>query len=305
MPHSKSVFKERTRVDYNLVARDVFATKPERFEFERLGGTVNADYRLYAFADSAGAYFWIPYRMLVKREHYRRHRLRAGFFWLDSTGVPMRSVVDSFIVTFPLPPEQSRDHFYYRAFTRIRLPEGAASGKTLRYALEIWNRTRDASFSRRAEVAVPNFPRDSLSLSSVVLSRHVEPAAETGPLVRHHLRIFPAMDGQFALQDTLSLYFEVYHLTPDAQGEYHYEVENSLSPAGKSGWLRWFRRSSRRVAVVNEYSSRTPTDVVVQSFRPEHLPPGKYILEIRVRDAVSGQECRKKLPIFLIQGLTD
>ncbi len=305
MPRSKSVFKERTRVDYNLVARDVFATKPERFEFKRSGGTVQADYRLYAFADSAGAYFWVPFRMLVKREHHRRHWFRTGFFWLDSTGVPTRSVVDSFLVTFPLEPGQSRDHFYYRAFARIPLPEWAVPGSTIRYALEIWNRTRDASFSRRSEVMVPDFSDDSLSLSSVVVSRHVEPATGGDPLVRHHLRIFPEMEGHFSRQDTLFIYFEVYHLTPDVQGEYHYEVENSLSPAGRSGWLKWFRRSSRRVAVVNEYSSRTPTDVVVQSFRPEHLPPGKYILEIRVRDTISGMECRKKLPIFLIQGLTD
>ncbi len=306
MPQSKSVFKERTLVDYNLVARDVFATLPDRFDFQRSGGKLTAQYGMYAFRDSLGSYLWVPFRIFIEDENSPEPwYFRAGLFFTDSTGVPFYSVQDSFVIPFPLPRSWREGHYYFQALPRVAVPEQAKGKQPLHYSFELLNTTRDASFCQRDTLTAPTFTEDALVISDIVVARHVEPASEPGALVRHQMRIFPALDGQFSRADTLFIYFEVYHLAPDARGEFHYQVENRLAKVPSKGLLGWLRRRQHRIAVVNEYDARRPNDFVIQSFNLANLPAGKYTLEIVVRDPIAGATCRRRTRIFLFNALTN
>ena len=94
---------------------------------------------------------------------------------------------------------------------------------------------------------------------------------------------------------SLSAYFEVYHLDEGPDGQARFEYETSVRPIERDTrvWLqRWLapKRETQGLGV-------TRSDVVTGTVRRQFvrvpagtLPPGRYRLEVRVRDVLTGEE---------------
>lgn len=134
----------------------------------------------------------------------------------------------------------------------------------------------------------------ALALSDLVVSCGTP--IITGPQVL----IEPNPGARVAAGEALTAYFEVYRLTPDASGTSYFEYIYRVKSAMKDRRL-WIQRAFQpRAALPNIEASRRESQpgsmrrqfvtVPVQS-----LPPGRFRLEITVRDLRSGEEAVRSI----------
>ena len=153
---------------------------------------------------------------------------------------------------------------------------------------------RDASGRRGVVRAVADLARDS---SALALSDVVVACGEPGLSVAGGEGIRPAPNPGHRVGDgaPLTAYFEIYHLTPDADGRARFEYVYTVRSAARDPRI-WIQRMLSPRSRIPEISAtrveenagplrRQFVSVPVQS-----LPPGPYRLEIRVRDLATRAE---------------
>jgi GWxTD domain-containing protein len=124
----------------------------------------------------------------------------------------------------------------------------------------------------------------ALALSDIVL---VCGPLETVP-VGGSVRLDPNLEHRIGGDEPLLAYFEVYALRPEASGatkfEYEYKV-HSLERDTRPWFKRMFSRSgAERIAVRSPEEGAGPTRRQYLSVPAQSLPPGRYRLEVTVRD---------------------
>jgi GWxTD domain-containing protein len=144
----------------------------------------------------------------------------------------------------------------------------------------------------RATVALAA-PATRLALSDVVVScgsPHVEPGAGGAePAVR--LAANPA--GRVNGADPLTVYFEMYHLTPGPDGLVRIEFEYTVRSAERDRriWIQRMlapRRALPDISAMRREEQAATLRRQFVSVPVQSLPPGRYVLEIQVRDLVAG-----------------
>lgn len=148
---------------------------------------------------------------------------------------------------------------------------------------------------RRGAVREPVTLRASdstLAVSDLVITCGTPLAGES------NVRLDPDPEPVVEASGMLSAYFEVYHLSEGPDGQARFEYETSVRPVEQDTrvWLqRWLapRRETQGLGV-------TRADVVTGGVRRQFvrvpagtLPPGRYRLEVRVRDVLTGEEQRR------------
>jgi hypothetical protein len=124
----------------------------------------------------------------------------------------------------------------------------------------------------------------ALALSDIVL---VCGPLETVP-VGGSVRLDPNLEHRIGGDEPLLAYFEVYALRPEASGatkfEYEYKV-HSLERDTRPWFKRVFSRTgAERIAVRSPEEGAGPTRRQYLSVPAQSLPPGRYRLEVTVRD---------------------
>jgi hypothetical protein len=135
-------------------------------------------------------------------------------------------------------------------------------------------------------------PDSSLAVSDVVVTCGL-PVAPEGTV-----RLDANPGGFVKRGEPLVAYFEVYHLTRGADGQGRFEYETSVRSARRDSrvWLqRWLspRREGADLGVTRQ-------DAVLGTVRRQYvriplqdLPPGRYRLDITVRDVLGGEELKR------------
>lgn len=141
------------------------------------------------------------------------------------------------------------------------------------------------------EAGEPIVDDGSLVISDLVMgSTGKQPvrirSAEMGVLSGHDIPV----------RDDLQVYFEIYNLKPDEDGEHRYRITYRLKPERR----RWFfRRRSREVSLSWEASARSPRDSQFFEVELSHAESGKYTLEISVMDEITSEEYKRSLELTL------
>jgi GWxTD domain-containing protein len=141
---------------------------------------------------------------------------------------------------------------------------------------------------------------DELRLSDVVVACGLDPGIGSGS-APPAVRIEPNPSARVKGSDPLTAYFEIYHLSPGADGRARFEYVYTVSSAARDT-RNWFLRtlqprpqpppiSASRIETQAGDLRRQFVRVPVESF-----PPGRYRLEITVRDLVAGTEARRGAP---------
>ncbi len=135
-------------------------------------------------------------------------------------------------------------------------------------------------------------PGQSLALSDVVLSCGAPDvsAGAAGPVIRPE----PNPGARVAGDRPLTAYFEIYHLG-DPGGRSRFEYVYAVRPAGKDQrfWIqRLFapRPQFPEISASRAEENAGPLRRQFVSVPVQALPPGRYKLEIRVRDLVANTE---------------
>lgn len=129
----------------------------------------------------------------------------------------------------------------------------------------------------------------TLSMSDVVVTCGLPLTPPTS------VRLDPNPAGSVRDGEPLVAYFEVYHLATGADGEGRFEYETSVRSAERDRriWLqRWLspRRDGQDLGMTRQDAVLGPVRRQYVSVPVQSLPPGRYLLQVAVRDVLTGDE---------------
>jgi GWxTD domain-containing protein len=112
------------------------------------------------------------------------------------------------------------------------------------------------------------------------------------------VRIEPNPSARVDADDPLVAYFEIYHLNVGAEGRARFQYQYTVRSAEKDSrfWVQRIlspRKSPPAISASREEENVGPLRRQFLSVPVSSLPAGKYRLEVRVRDLVSGEETER------------
>jgi GWxTD domain-containing protein len=190
---------------------------------------------------------------------------------------------------FALPPRQ------YHLALRLENPGDSDSAEGNRLGI------------LRSDFSCPSFTGNELQLSDIQLSPNIRVAQSPSRFVKNKLEIVPLPGLAIQKQRPLHVYFEIYHLTPNAQGETSYEIEYSVKQSdGKAGLLAQLAGSSsdkkKSVTLSEKRTGKSPNQFERIVLDLSALEAGKVELAVTVRDLVAGKIAMAMVPLRLEEG---
>lgn len=297
---SKSMFKERTNINYTLEAENVFQEVPETFDFQLEGGSFVSPYQIVFFKGDENAEGLLSFGIQKEEELYEpEQKFMAGLYILGHDKLPVFEREKIFKLNYGEDQDRLIENYVINNLS-FHYGSGIYS-----YSFEILNRTLAKNFTDRRQMHIPDFSADVLQLSDLLLARKIQPQEKPGPFTRNGLFILPNIEHHYQRQDNLFIYFEIYNLKPDGSGTVHYTVENSIVKTDEGFLSSLFGRDQGKVTILNDYSGTEPSDFVVQSMDIKNLEPGSYMLEILVKDQIAQTATQRKTYFVVIKSLTD
>ncbi len=153
------------------------------------------------------------------------------------------------------------------------------------------------------EVEVPAFSSSGLDMSSIVPAFWIE-MPDDASNESSILEVVSNPSKEFNLADPVFLYYEVYNLSINDNGETDYSIESKLSQTNKKSGIKnlfgLLGSGTKKVVSLND--RRTGSKVNVNesiSFDVSNLDKGEYELEINIVDNISKRSTLKTIPITL------
>jgi tetratricopeptide (TPR) repeat protein len=148
------------------------------------------------------------------------------------------------------------------------------------------------------DMRVPQFNDGQLAMSSIVLASAIEPAINNDAdlFVRHGLRILPNPYKRFSRAKPVYIYFELYNLTPDAEGKAAFVVEYTtlLRKEKKSGAKKVFSLfgggAKPSTTLVMEREANATTSMEYLALDLARAGAGDFRLSIKVKEKNSGKQ---------------
>ncbi len=161
--------------------------------------------------------------------------------------------------------------------------------------------------SLQEKVVLPGYNQTGVMLSDIMLAYSVEQTENGTPLSEHEIvrqdfSILPAARNTYLTNWPIYLYFEVYGLSLNAQGETSFEVEIKLEPQNtRRGIPRIFKRNKGKKGVSISYngSGSEIEESLYQILDISDEKTGPYRLTVVVRDNETGEESKRSQNLFL------
>jgi hypothetical protein len=131
-----------------------------------------------------------------------------------------------------------------------------------------------------------------LEVSDLVVVRDQTHSTVSSRLLAHGARR-PIPSNGITAQDTVSLYFEVYHLAFGSDDRTHYSLEYEVSHLRRGGLLKLFRMEHRRTAARTTVTGRSRRTSELIAIPTDEWVPGRVTLTVRVTDEFTGQQVER------------
>jgi GWxTD domain-containing protein len=213
--------------------------------------------------------------------------------WLESPGGPSDSLWGEWVVLDSARHEVARLRRPLAASacdaTELRMAEFASELAPGDYLVGFSVRGRDGKRATRRETVRLRGQRRGLDLSDVVVS--------CGPpdVSTQAVRLSVTAGAEVSDEEPLTVYFETYHLMPGPDGLSRFEYEYVVRSAERDPriWIQRLvapRRSLPEISATRREEQMGALRRQFVSVPVQALPPGRYRLEIRVRDLQAGSE---------------
>jgi len=177
-------------------------------------------------------------------------------------------------------------------------------------SLEVLDQTSGRSGVAREKINVENFSESQLLMSSVVLARA---DSSTPPLTLYHehdIHLVPVLAPEFFAGEPLYVYYEIYHLTLDANGRSSYRLDYAMAPEAENqsivsravvrlGKIFGLNRQRATTGSSFETSGDRETEKLHQGLEILGQPAGRYHLTIRVTDRISGLSAERTVNLSI------
>lgn len=171
----------------------------------------------------------------------------------------------------------------------------AAPADSYHVAIHTRPQNADLSGDKHFAVQLPDYSARRLALSDIVLAFTIAPETKEGKFVKHGLQIVPNPTRVFSSAKPVAVYFEIYHLQPDEDGETRFSVEYTLSRiiAPKIlGLLGGEKKTSITVRADRQGNAAFAPEFIALDV--SNLEAGDYTLIVSIRDEQSGAEAMKE-----------
>lgn len=157
--------------------------------------------------------------------------------------------------------------------------------------------------SVQLELTVPDLSGPGLQMSDLLPAWRMEPASGNSRFVRNGWHLWPNPLRRFSVRHPIYLYFEIYGLTPDAQGRVRYRVEYILRPTKpRKKFLGLLGGEDRPVLRLQSIHEDTRTDLDEHAeLDASRVDPGNYVLEVHITDAHTNATARRTLALTLTE----
>ena len=296
--------------DYQMHAADAIKEEPDRFNYDIGGTRIEFPYLASRFKGRGGEMdVYVPYGIPVETQALRVNQvlnLASGAFLLtaqDGIAEEHRRTVSE-VTSDEL--TQFRGATLWIDAHHLRVRPG-------NYTLSVEFETKSGNgvgFSREP-IEMAGYDGAQLQISDLLLAYTIEEqlsaTGETpvGYVLRDGLEIKPAPWGVFNRTQPIYLYFEIYNLSKNAQGNTRYEVETVMVAHREEKGLakvlkRAFRgRADEGVSVSFENTGNSVDDGQYLILDAVDQPPGTYIIVMRIKDLISDREIETRRIVLL------
>ena len=296
--------------DYVRITKEVIRETPQRYEYVAPGRQIELPFLVSSFKGAGQRTdIVVNYGIPIESSYDPSAEMievnaNAGTFLVDDR---REILVERRRTIYGLPTSQVVSFAEQNLWVDTQQVE-APSG-THELSLEFETASGQTVAVQRREIVVPNYDQETLMLSDIMLAYSVEETENGQPLsapeiVRNDLSILPAPWSVYSTDQPIYLYFEVYGLTQNTEGNTDYSVEITLIPKntdrGARRLLRGiFRRGPKGVSVSYEGSGSRTEEFLYQILDASQQETGLYTLTLRVQDQVTDQEFERTQDLFL------
>ena len=153
-------------------------------------------------------------------------------------------------------------------------------------------------------IRISEFSETALGVSSIVPAYEISPDADTTAIFQDGLRLVPNPSTRFRRKKPVYVYFEVYNLTPDAEGTTAYVIEYTVSLQKKKGTIQklfslFGNDAKPSTSVTVERRGDRPSSAEYLSLDLSRAGRGDFRLDVRVTDRRSGEESESSMDLVL------
>ena len=165
----------------------------------------------------------------------------------------------------------------------------------------------------RQQLKVKNFSGDTLMLSSLQLSVNISPKNQRSnqTFIKNDLEIAPYTFKRVMRKRPIYLYFEIYNLKKDNNGNTRYQVDYAVETIKpyRSFWQKTFGAVGRiftgtkksSITLTSEHTGDSSDAMEYIAFDLKNLERGEQVLRVTVNDLISGKSQQEQLEIILIE----
>ncbi len=154
-------------------------------------------------------------------------------------------------------------------------------------------------------LSVDDYTGSALQSSNIKLASNITAAVDSSRFFRNGLQVIPNPWHRFSRSKPVYLYFEIYNLTPDNQGNTHFSIEyrlTNLSSIGRRitnlfGLLGGGKKSS--ITIKSERSGTGDSSVEYLALDVSKLKEGDYELSVNVTDDHDNTSIRQTTKLLL------
>jgi tetratricopeptide (TPR) repeat protein len=143
---------------------------------------------------------------------------------------------------------------------------------------------------------IPDYSKSGLKISDIIIADTIEKSKGKNIFNRNNLKVIPSISSKRHLGKLLNIYFEIYNLAKNMDGKTLFMIEYTIKYLGdEKNIISSIFGKNRTNSISTEYNKfgKDVTSIEYISIDVNKLIPGKYILEISVKD-VNGRNSIKK-----------
>ncbi len=150
-----------------------------------------------------------------------------------------------------------------------------------------------------------DYTAPGLKMSDIQLAPRVEPATIRTEFEKNGLAIYPNPRGTFQRQDPIHIYFEIYNLSQDPQGNTLFNIDYDLLKlkGNNKGITNLFgllgTGAKKSVTIHSDRDGQSEFSAEYLAIDVSELDPGEYELTIKVSDTIEGETVERRVKLTL------
>lgn len=140
----------------------------------------------------------------------------------------------------------------------------------------------------RFDYRLPDYSAPRLAMSDVLPAFSIREASRPSRFNREEFQVRPNPSLRFSIKQPIDLYFEIYHLTLDAEDRTRYSIEYTLAQEKQLVLGELSRKGGVVLTLRTERSGEAVSPVEVVALDVGAVDPGRYRLTVKVTDELTG-----------------